>query len=33
VDKSPLGSRNHTRRALIILSMVLHTQLVSAIGR
>jgi potassium voltage-gated channel Eag-related subfamily H protein 8 len=28
-----LFSRNHIRRALIILSMVLHTQLVSAIGR
>jgi hypothetical protein len=28
-----LDSRNHKRRALIILSIVLHTQVVSAIGR
>ena len=33
LDKSPLHSWNHARRALIIMSMVLHTQHVSAICR
>ena len=31
LDKSLLDSRNHTRRALVILSMVLHMQLARAI--
>ena len=32
LNTSPLDSRNHTRRALVILSMVLHMQLVRAIA-